>query len=36
MQLDVMVVHERMSQRIGVKGIEEKKRVSGWSVEEMK
>ena len=41
-QLEVMqhvpelVVHERMSQGIGVKGIKEKKKVSGWSIEKMK
>ena len=31
-----LLVHERMSQGIGVKGIKEKKKVSGWSMEEMK
>ena len=31
-----LVVHERMSQGIGVKGFREEKRVSGWSTEEMK
>ena len=41
-QLDVMqnalelFVHERMSQGIGAKGIKEKKKVLGWSMEEMK
>ena len=41
-QLEVMqnvpelFVHERMSQGIAVKGIKEKKKVPGWSVEEMK
>ena len=28
-----IVVHERMSQGIGVKGFEEKNKVSGWSIE---
>ena len=28
-------MHERMSQGKGVKGFKEKKKVSGWSVEEM-
>ena len=42
LQLDVMqqvlelVVHERMSQSRGVKGLKEKKKVSGWSAEEMR
>ena len=42
LQLEVMqkapelVVHERMSQGKGVKCIKEKKRVTGWSSEEMK
>ena len=31
----VLVVHEHMSQGKGVKGIKEKKKVSGWSTEEM-
>ena len=31
-----LLVHERMSQGIGVTGIKEKKKVSGWSMEEMK
>ena len=31
-----LFVHERMSHRIGVKRIKEKKKVSGWSMEEMK
>ena len=31
-----LVVHERMSQGKGVKGLKEKKKVPGWSVEEMK
>ena len=41
-QLEVMqnvpdlLVHERMSQGIGVKEIKEKKKVSGWFMEEMK
>ena len=30
------VVHERMSQGKGVKGLKEKKKVPGWSVEEMR
>ena len=42
LQLEVMrkvpdiVVHERMSQGKGVKGFKEKKKVSGWSLEEMR
>ena len=31
-----LVVHERMSQGKGVKGLKEKKKVPGWSFEEMK
>ena len=31
-----LFVHERMSEGIGVKGIKEKKKVLGWSMEEMK
>ena len=31
-----LVVHERMSQGRGVKGLKEKKKVPGWSVEEMR
>ena len=31
-----LCVHERMSQGIGVARIKEKKKVSGWSMEEMK
>ena len=31
-----LVVHERMSQGQRVKGLKEKKKVSGWSMEEMK
>ena len=30
-----LVVKERMSQGIGVKGFKEKKKVTGWSMEEM-
>ena len=29
-------MHERMSQGKGVKGLKEKKKVPGWSIEEMK
>ena len=41
-QLEVMpkvpeiVVHERVPQGKGVKGLKEKKKVSGWSMEEMR
>ena len=31
-----LVVHLRMSQGKGVKGLKEKKKVSGWSMEEMR
>ena len=31
-----LVVHERMSQGKGVKGFKEKKKVPGWSIEEVK
>ena len=31
-----LVVHERMSQCKGVKGFKEKRKVSGWSMEEMR
>ena len=31
-----LVVHERMSQGKGVKGFKEKRKVSGWSMEEMR
>ena len=31
-----LLVHERKSQGIGVKGIKEKKKMSGWSMVEMK
>ena len=31
-----LVVHERVTQGKGVKGFKEKKKVKGWSTEEMK
>ena len=31
-----LVVHERMSQGKSVKGFKEKKKVSGWSMEQMR
>ena len=31
-----LFVHERMSQETGVKGFKEKKKVSAWSMEDMK
>ena len=34
--MDELVVHERMSQGKRMKGLDEKKKVSGWSMEEMK
>ena len=30
------VVHERMSQGKGVKGLKQKKKLPGWSIEEMR
>ena len=34
--LPELVVHERMSQGKGVKSLKEKKKVPGWSIEEMR
>ena len=33
---EIVLLHERMSQGEGVRGLKEKKRVPGWSAEEMK